>query len=97
MSACGGMRNKLDALPLLNRSRMKEKTEKRAKPGSIIYGFFRHTYGVVSTPKSWARSMVTFTLNKDGGEPFFTMPMTDVRKIVQESEVPNQCQMNLRK
>jgi hypothetical protein len=37
-----------------------------------------------------------FTLNKDGGEPFFTMP-TDVRKIVQEDEVPNQCQMNLRK
>jgi len=24
------------------------KTEKRAKPGTIIYGFFQHTYGLVS-------------------------------------------------
>jgi len=58
------------------------KTEKRAKPGTIIYGFFQHTYGLVSLDnKVTGVKHVAFTLNADGNYPFFTMLMEHVRRI----------------
>jgi hypothetical protein len=45
---------------------------------SIIYGFFGHTYGVSLDTKVLGVKHGAFTLNEDGGERFFTMPMEDV-------------------
>ena len=58
------------------------KTEKRANPGTIIYGFFQPTYGLVSLDnKVTGIKHGAFTLNADGDYPFFTMPMEHVQRI----------------
>ena len=61
----------------------KSKIEKRAKPGTIIYGFSQTTYGVLGldNKKGPDRPYGAFTLREDGDYPFFTMPMKDVERL----------------
>jgi hypothetical protein len=60
------------------------KLERKAKPGTIIYGFTGpHTYGIVSLDnKVTGIKHGAFTLKPDGDYPFFTMPLSDVEKKV---------------
>jgi hypothetical protein len=59
------------------------KLEKRAKPGTIIYACIEYTYGVVRDDnRAFGIKHGAFTLKPDGGYPFFTMPMSDVEKVV---------------
>jgi len=57
--------------------------EKRATPGTIIYAFISHDYGIPRLDtrhhkEPWA----AFTFNEDGDYPFFTMPIKDVERII---------------
>jgi len=58
------------------------KLEKKAKPGTIIYGCIQPTHGLANQDKrATGIPHGSFTLKSDGDYPFFTMPMTDVERL----------------
>ena len=58
------------------------KLEKKAKPGTIIYGCIQYGYGLAKLDtKVTGIPHASFTLKANGDYPFFTMPITDVREI----------------
>jgi hypothetical protein len=61
------------------------KLEKKAKPGTIIYGCLHYDYGCAKDDKrATGIPHGSFTLKSDGDYPFFTMPMTDVERIEED-------------
>lgn len=55
--------------------------EPRAKAGTTIYKCTRPDYGVASDDtRVTGIEHVSFTLDPDGGYPFFTMPLRDVQR-----------------
>lgn len=62
------------------------KNEKRAKPGTVIYGFIGATYGVLGADNKLLAhkhgKYGAFTLGPTPFDyPFFTMPMKDVEPL----------------
>lgn len=58
------------------------KLEERATVGTIVYACTRPDYGCAKDDTHhFGVEHASFTLKKNGGYPFFTMPLADVEKI----------------
>jgi hypothetical protein len=61
------------------------KLEKRAKPGTIVYGCLQCDYGCANQDsRHFKKPYASFTLKEDGGYPFFTMPVSDVERVIED-------------